>query len=551
MTRGRDADRTCSVVPDAGRAWQPGARMIDRRRDACAGVHDGNARDACWSTARPTSRASSPSSTRCQRGDWVHFTDWRGDPDERLDGPGTEVARVLAGAGRTRRAGARPGLAVPPRPGALQRGGEPPPGRDGERGRRRGAARRAGPPRREPPPEAVRRPPPRRRPTDDVAFVGGIDLCHGRRDDERHQGDDQAIDLDPRYGPRPPWHDMQARGARAGGRRRGLDVPRTVGGSRRRSTTATRGGPGSPRRRPSPRRPDPLPPAPPDPPPAGRTPCRCCGPTRRSDRRIPFAPDGERSIARAYLKAFAAPGGWSTSRTSTCGPAPPPTCWPTTCAIRARACTSSRSCPATPTATVASSGPPYRIGQQRAVRAAPPGRRRPGARSSTSRRRSGWPIYVHAKVCIVDDVVDDRRAATTSTGGRGPTTPSCPARCSTASVDERAPIDPGGLGDGARVLARETRLRLWCEHLGRDRGDVEDLVDGVAGIEVPLLRRSADELDAWQRPWPRRAAPAWPAAGAPPRAGAVVGAAGGPGRCTGSLVDPDGRPRHLRRADRF
>src|SRR5262249_34341137 len=24
-----------------------------------------------------------------------------------------------------------------------------------------------------------------------------------------HQGDEQAIDLDPRYGPRPPWHDIQ------------------------------------------------------------------------------------------------------------------------------------------------------------------------------------------------------------------------------------------------------------------------------------------------------------------------------------------------------
>ena len=32
-----------------------------------------------------------------ETGCWLHFTDWRGDPDERLDGPGTEVARVLAG----------------------------------------------------------------------------------------------------------------------------------------------------------------------------------------------------------------------------------------------------------------------------------------------------------------------------------------------------------------------------------------------------------------------------------------------------------------------
>ena len=27
--------------------------------------------------------------------DWVHFTDWEGDPDERLLGPGTELAHVL------------------------------------------------------------------------------------------------------------------------------------------------------------------------------------------------------------------------------------------------------------------------------------------------------------------------------------------------------------------------------------------------------------------------------------------------------------------------
>jgi phosphatidylserine/phosphatidylglycerophosphate/cardiolipin synthase-like enzyme len=33
-------------------------------------------------------------------GDLLLFTDWRGDPDERLDGPGTEVSRVLAGAAR-------------------------------------------------------------------------------------------------------------------------------------------------------------------------------------------------------------------------------------------------------------------------------------------------------------------------------------------------------------------------------------------------------------------------------------------------------------------
>jgi hypothetical protein len=34
-------------------------------------------------------------SRRTRAGDLLMFTDWRGDPDERLDGPGTEISRVL------------------------------------------------------------------------------------------------------------------------------------------------------------------------------------------------------------------------------------------------------------------------------------------------------------------------------------------------------------------------------------------------------------------------------------------------------------------------
>ena len=48
-----------------------------------------------------------------------------------------------------------------------------------------------------------------RTPERDVAFVGGIDLCHGRNDDEHHHGDPQAIEIDQRFGPTPAWHDMQ------------------------------------------------------------------------------------------------------------------------------------------------------------------------------------------------------------------------------------------------------------------------------------------------------------------------------------------------------
>jgi phosphatidylserine/phosphatidylglycerophosphate/cardiolipin synthase-like enzyme len=43
----------------------------------------------------------------------------------------------------------------------------------------------------------------------DVAFLGGIDLCHGRRDDASHRGESQRQPMAAAYGSRPPWHDVQ------------------------------------------------------------------------------------------------------------------------------------------------------------------------------------------------------------------------------------------------------------------------------------------------------------------------------------------------------
>jgi phosphatidylserine/phosphatidylglycerophosphate/cardiolipin synthase-like enzyme len=93
-----------------------------------------------------------------QAGDLLLFTDWRGDPDEPLDGPGTEIGRVLCEA-------AERGVIVK---GLVWR-----------------------------------------RPERDAAFVGGIDLCHSLRDDTTHQGDPLSQPFAAVYGPRPPWHDIQ------------------------------------------------------------------------------------------------------------------------------------------------------------------------------------------------------------------------------------------------------------------------------------------------------------------------------------------------------
>jgi phosphatidylserine/phosphatidylglycerophosphate/cardiolipin synthase-like enzyme len=46
-------------------------------------------------------------------------------------------------------------------------------------------------------------------PTQDVAYVGGIDLCRSRRDDAAHHGDKQALPMAAAYGPTPAWHDVQ------------------------------------------------------------------------------------------------------------------------------------------------------------------------------------------------------------------------------------------------------------------------------------------------------------------------------------------------------
>ena len=46
-------------------------------------------------------------------------------------------------------------------------------------------------------------------PSRDIAFAGGIDLCHSRRDDAEHRGDPQRLPIATAYGPRPAWHDVQ------------------------------------------------------------------------------------------------------------------------------------------------------------------------------------------------------------------------------------------------------------------------------------------------------------------------------------------------------
>jgi phosphatidylserine/phosphatidylglycerophosphate/cardiolipin synthase-like enzyme len=299
------------------------------------------------------------------------------------------------------------------------------------------------------------------------------------------------------------------------------------------------------RRAKEPRRADPLPPMPPDPGPAGRHSVQVLRTYAAKHPAFPFAPDGERSIARAYQKAFGRARRlvyvedqylWSGAAAGVL-------------ADRLRAEPGLHVVavvPRYPDRDGRLSGPPYRIGQQQAMEQL---RAAGGDRVVffDLEAPSGWPIYVHAKVCVIDDVW--LMVGSDNLNLRSWTNDS---ELSCAVVDERPdgrpPADPAGLGDGARVLARETRLRLWREHLGRADGDDADLVDAVAGIDV--LRRAAAELEQWHAAGRTGARPETRLRDHCP----------GPVRWWArwwatplhrAIVDPDGRPRRLRRRNQF
>jgi len=428
---------------------------------------------------------------RTRRGDQVYLADFRGDTDELLAGQGSSIGDVLvtlAGQGVTIF-----GLIWRSQPDWLDQSE----GANAEMARTVSDAggevlldartRRAGSHHQKF--VVIRHP---GRPEDDVAFVGGIDLGHSRNDDAKHAGDPQAMEFPAVYGPKPPWHDVQAaiRGPAV------ADVEHTF---RERWYGSTVLDLSSPVRMLIDRAyhagklvgrdlPDPLP----DPATTGKHAVQVLRTYPARLRRYPFAPLGERSIAHAYRKVFA--------RARRLIYVEDQYLWaPFVAELLASALSANPDLhiiavvPRYPDKEGLSRWPSL-VGREQAIKVC---RAAGGDRFAIYdlENTSGTPVYVHAKVVVVDDVW---AMIGSDNLNRRSWTHDSELSCAVLDedVDDREPLDPAGLGDQARVFARDLRLRLWREHLDLDDDDpAHELVDPADAYDV--LKNSAQALQDW------------------------------------------------------
>jgi len=466
-----------------------------------------------------------------QSGDIVYLTDWQGDGDERLTGePGSEVVEVL-GAADERGVDVR-GLVW--RSHLDQTGFFAKQNRHlGEQLQSRGAEVlldmrvRAGGSHHQKF-VVIRH---RDDPTRDVAWVGGIDLAHSRRDDADHAGDPQADPMAEEYGDHPPWHDVQVRiqgpavhAVETVFRERWLDpTPLSRSPLRRWADRARR----------LDLDPDPLPDQAPPPPSAGehRLQLLRTYPNLRHGRDYPFARGGERSVARGYTKAL--------TKARRLVYLEDQYLWGHHVGdIFTRALREHHDLhviavvPRFPDLEGAIGRTPHLLGRRRAMiemmKAAPDRVAVYGVEND-----AGTPIYVHAKVCIVDDTW-------TSTGSDNFN------RRSWTHDSELSAV----VVDAAGEYGRRLRLTLAAEHLGRGT-DLDAMDDCVEPARMyAAFEETAARLDGWYDggrvgPKPigrlRRLGP--PALSRLQQALALP--------LYLRMHDPDGRPGPLRKRDEF
>jgi phosphatidylserine/phosphatidylglycerophosphate/cardiolipin synthase-like enzyme len=239
---------------------------------------------------------------------------------------------------------------------------------------------------------------------------------------------------------------------------------------------------------------DPLPAQPPPPPPCGTAHVQVLRTYPDAHHAYSFASDGERSIARAYLKAIPRARRliyledqylWSTQVARLFADA-----------LRANPDLHVIAVvPRHPDVDGRFSLPPNAVGREKALdvcRRADPDR----VHVFDVENHSGTPVYVHAKVCVIDDAW---AAVGSDNFNRRSWSHDSELSCAVLDQvrDEREPVDPGGGGDGARVFARDLRLELLREHLDRaaDGSQDDGLLDPAELVDT--LRSTADALQAW------------------------------------------------------
>ena len=421
-------------------------------------------------------------------GDHLFFTDWRGDPDERMRDEGPTIVELFAAA-------AKRGVVVK---GLLWRSHVDKLAYSEEENRSLGddiaaaggevlldqRIRRGGSHHQKL--VIIRHPD---EPERDIAFAGGIDLCHSRRDDADHHGDPQPIAMASAYGKNPPWHDVQLalRGPVVGAldltfRERWTDkVPLDQHGPISTIEDKLRG---------ADLHADKLPPQPPDPPECGPHDIQVLRTYPAMRPPYGFARLGEQSIARGYTKAI--------KRARRLIYLEDQYLWSKEVAqLFADALNDNQDLhlvavvPRHPDVDGRFALPPNQVGREEAIqlcRMAAPDR----VHVFDVENHAGTPVYVHAKVCVVDDVW----ASTGSDNfNRRSWTHDSELSCAVLdnTRDEREPRDPAGQGEGARTYARDLRLALMREHL--DRTGDDELLDPDEAVRT--ISAAADALRDW------------------------------------------------------
>jgi phosphatidylserine/phosphatidylglycerophosphate/cardiolipin synthase-like enzyme len=415
-------------------------------------------------------------------GDLLMFTDWRGDPDEHLDDDGTEVSTLLGEAARSgvavrgliwrshldrlqfsERENRHLGEEIDAAGGICLLDMRVRPG--GSHHQKFIVLRHRG------------------RPELDCAFVGGIDLCHSRHDSAAHDGDPQSQPMAAVYGPRPPWHDIQLhlRGPVVGDVetvfRERWDDPAPLSRDplhllRDRIQRVDRKARA-------------LPAQLPDPAPCGTHAVQLLRTYPARHPGYPFAPGGERSVARGIHKVLQQArrliyleDQYLWSREVAEGFCRALETQPDLLLIAVL--------PRFPDDDGRFSTAPNLIGRYQALREI---RRAGGDRVAIYglENHQNTPVYVHAKVCIVDD-----QWASVGSDNLNRRSWTHDSELSCAVIDEAVATPESTAG---RTYARALRLTLAREHLDRADSDDTDLEDPHTAFAA--FAATARQLDTW------------------------------------------------------